>query len=81
MSLKYQTMRAFIASLLLMVSGLIYAQRPTNIPEPSEPFNVFESAENIIFYIVLPVIIIVLYIIWRRRISREKEKETDKYKE
>ncbi len=70
-------MRAFLASILLMVSGMVYAQRPTSIPDPSEPFNVFESVENIIFYIVLPVIIIVLYIIWRRRISKEKKKEKE----
>ncbi len=51
------------------------AQRPTHIPGEDEPLKVFESAENIIFYLVLPVIIIVLYIIWRRRLNREKEKK------
>lgn len=74
-------MRAFLASILLMVSGLVYGQRPTSIPDPSEPFNVFESAESIIFYIVLPIIIVVLYIIWRRRISKEKKKESDTHQQ
>lgn len=72
-------MRAKLTSIFLMISGFIYAQRPTHIPEPSEPFNVFESAESIIFYIVLPIIIIVLYIIWRRRIMKEKKKETQSH--
>jgi len=65
-------MRALLTSMLLMIPGFIYAQRPTHIPEPSGPFNVFQSVENVIFYIVLPIIIIVLYIIWRRRITKEK---------
>lgn len=68
-------MRAIITILLLMISGMIYAQRPTHIPDPSEPFNVLDSVATFIFYIVLPIIIIVLYIIWRRRINKQKKEE------
>lgn len=74
-------MRALLTSIFLMIPGFLFAQRPTHIPEPSEPFNVFDSAENVIFYIVLPIIIIVLYIIWRRRIMKERNKETETHKE
>lgn len=64
---------------LIFLAFDVMAQRPTHIPGDDEPLRVFESVENIIFYLVLPLIIIVLYVIWRRRLNREraeKEKES-----
>ncbi len=49
-----------------------FAQRPTSVPTDNEPLRVFESVESIIFYIGLPVLIIILYVIWKRRQWREE---------
>ncbi len=52
-----------------------FAQRPTHIPYDSEPTYFFESWENIVFYIIIPLVIIALYVIWRRQKKREQEEE------
>ncbi len=53
-----------------VLAFMAYAQRPTHIPKEYGPLRAFESVENVIFYIVLPVIIIVLYVVWKRRKSK-----------
>lgn len=56
---------------MMLVSAMMaissFAQRPTSVPYDNEPLRVFESVASVIFYLVLPAAIIVLYIIWRRR--------------
>jgi preprotein translocase subunit SecG len=47
------------------------AQVPTNVPSPeAEPVDFLGSTANIILYVVIPIVIIVLIIIWRRRINK-----------
>lgn len=48
------------------------AQRPTSVPTDNEPLRVFESVESVIFYIGLPVLIIIFYVIWKKRQWREE---------
>ncbi|HZK08891.1 MAG TPA: hypothetical protein VFC92_11905 [Bacteroidales bacterium] len=51
-------------------------QLPTNIPSPkAEPVDFFGSTTNIVLYLVIPIVVIVLFIIWRRRISKGKTDE------
>lgn len=57
---------------LTLISTTIMAQRPSSVPYDREPVGFFDSVANIIFYIIIPAIIIVLYIIWRRKIRKEK---------
>ncbi len=64
---------ALTAFYLTLISTTIMAQRPTSIPYDKEPVGFFDSVVNIIFYIVLPAIIIVLYIIWRRKVRKEQQ--------
>ncbi len=56
----------------LAITATSYAQRPTHVPYDSEPVRFLESWENIVFFILLPVLIIILYIIWRRRVGKER---------
>ncbi|MCF8331766.1 MAG: hypothetical protein K9H84_04880 [Bacteroidales bacterium] len=62
----------------------IMAQKPSNLPKSNgEPVDFFGSLTNIIVYIVLPLIIIVLFAIWRNRkikenIEKQKKQEQDK---
>ncbi len=66
-------MRAFLTIIMLWLSPLLFAQRPSGLPYDNEPLNLFESVASVVFYIVLPLIIIVLYIIWRRRLKKERD--------
>jgi len=60
--------KIILSAILSWVFALLtFAQRPTHVPKEGEPLRVFESMESVIFYIVLPVVIIVLYVVWKRR--------------
>ncbi|CAN5509151.1 hypothetical protein BH23BAC1_BH23BAC1_24690 [soil metagenome] len=63
--------------ILVFAVGLIvdsWAQQPRNIPPASDyqPFQV-NTVLGIIIYIVFPIFIIVLYILWRRREKKRRE--------
>ncbi len=61
-------------SLFLTLSA--FAQAPTHLPDRNgDPVIFFESWENIVFYIIIPLVIIVLYVIWQRQKKREEEDE------
>ncbi|WP_319481071.1 hypothetical protein [uncultured Draconibacterium sp.] len=58
--------KASIFTLLLFVAALAMAQAPSGIPTgKAEPLEL--NLTNIIVFIVLPVLIIILYIYWRRK--------------
>jgi hypothetical protein len=55
---------------LLLLSPELFAQAPTHLPQRNpEPVDL--SPERIIFFIGLPIIILLFYIIWRIR-ARKK---------
>lgn len=56
---------AFLAALTSI------AQTPRNVPQghDSEPVQ-FDTAPNLIMYIIIPVILVILYLLWRRREKR-----------
>lgn len=75
--------KAFVSVLsplvmFLLMAGAAVAQRPTHIPEPSPPVSFFDSASNIIIYIVIPIVIIVMVIIWRSYTRKEKLRKEEK---
>ncbi len=59
---------------MMFFAGQVYAQRPSGVPYDNEPVGFFDSITNIIFYIVIPLAIIVLYVIWRRKTKNDEEK-------
>lgn len=68
-----------IVLLILNVISLVSWAQPTHVPRSKpEPVNFFESTENIIFYVVLPVVIVILYMLWRRNINKQKKKPDNK---
>nr|WP_320000525.1 hypothetical protein [uncultured Draconibacterium sp.] len=58
--------KASIFTLLLFVTALAMAQAPSGIPT-GKPDPLELNLTNIIVYIVLPVVIVALYIYWRRK--------------
>ncbi len=64
--------------LLFLLPSMVYAQTPSNLPRHQpEPVNFFESTENIVFYIVIPAVIMVLYILWKRDVARRNREKNN----
>jgi heme/copper-type cytochrome/quinol oxidase subunit 2 len=64
----------FATYILVMVAGTaLYGQAPTHLPQRSpEPVGFFDNTTNIVFFVIIPIIIAIIYIIWRVRISKHK---------
>lgn len=57
-----------IVILFSFLNVLAYAQSPTHLPRPDpEPVNFFDSTANLIFFIGIPLLIVIIYIVWRRK--------------
>lgn len=67
----------FLLTMILSVVTFVgFAQSPTHIPrEQSSPVDFFDSTENIVFFIVIPVVIVILYLVWRRNLKKQREDE------
>lgn len=54
------------------VNGILYAQTPQGLPKPSDnkPIDL-SSPFSIIFFIVIPLVAIIVYIIMKRRRDRK----------
>jgi len=52
-------------------SAAALGQLPTNVPSPeAKPVDFLGSTANIVLYVVIPIVVIVLVIIWRRRTAK-----------
>jgi hypothetical protein len=71
-------MRIIATIIILIQSVSLLAQRPTHVPSPGGPVRFFESPANIVMYIVLPIAILVLYMLWRRWVRRNQEEKEGK---
>lgn len=68
-------MRPVILLFLLFAYISVPAQIPTHIPTDREPVAFLESIENIVVYIVIPLLIAALYFLWRHRLRKEHNKK------
>lgn len=64
---------SIISAVLLLIQD-VFAQIPKGVPQPhqNEPVS---SLGEVIFYFVIPVILIIIYLIWRRQVKKRKAKE------
>ncbi|MFN3557452.1 MAG: hypothetical protein ACK4VN_15950 [Bacteroidales bacterium] len=77
--LKNEKLQYFSLSLLFFLWQVsLMAQSPTHIPRTRpEPVGFWESTENIVFFIVIPLVIVVLYFLWRRQVKKDAQKKND----
>lgn len=61
-----------LLTVLLLAAGL-YAQKPTEVPKPSEKPIDLSNPADIIIYIVLPICAILLFLIYRRNKNKHKK--------
>ncbi|MBI1285993.1 MAG: hypothetical protein GC178_00255 [Flavobacteriales bacterium] len=50
-----------------------YAQQPCNIGKPNGDPVRLDNWTNIIIYVIVPIVVMVLYVIWRRRKQQGKD--------
>jgi membrane protein DedA with SNARE-associated domain len=63
-----------IAGVLTLFFGLlVYAQKPTMAPKGDHKPIDFSRPENIIIYIVIPLVFLALYFLWRSKKRKERE--------
>jgi heme/copper-type cytochrome/quinol oxidase subunit 2 len=59
-----------------VISLVSVGQVPTNVPSPeAEPVDFLGSTANIVLYVIIPIVIIILFIIWRVRNKNKYSKE------
>ncbi|MCG2418691.1 adenylosuccinate synthetase [Aequorivita sp. F47161] len=63
--------KLILLSFFLLIGNLIFAQKPTEVPKPSEEPIDLTNPADIIIYIVLPACAVLLYFIYRN--SRKKK--------
>lgn len=67
--------KTFILASIASVAHIVklYAQKPTEVPKPSEKPIDLSNPADIIIYIVLPLCAIVLVLIWNRMRKKDKK--------
>jgi len=61
----------------LLTTGLSYSQIPQNTPKPTGPIDLSRTS-NVVIFIVIPVVILIIYLIFRRRIIKVKKEKNEK---
>ena len=70
--------KAYLVFLILFTAINNYGQTPTHIPrEKQTPVDFFESTEQIVLYIFLPLAIVLLYILWRKRLKKQRKEQEE----
>lgn len=71
-------MKTFITILLLLFYSILYAQQPTHVPGPqtNSPIDL-NNWFDIIVFIILPLVMIFFYFMWRRQVKMDKKKENN----
>lgn len=69
--MKFQ--KYILTSVLSIFSSvLVFAQKPTMVPKGDHKPLDFTQNENIIIYIVIPIVFLILYFIWRAKKRKDQ---------
>ncbi len=72
------TASSFLLAFLLIPS-ISYSQIPKGIPKPTGPVDLSETS-NVIIYVVIPAVIIIAFLIFRKRIFKVKREKRERMK-
>lgn len=79
--------RKYITLLLIILNiTSLFAQKATEANRPQDTPVDFSKPENIVLFIVLPIIVVILYFIWRKHKKKDaleaenNSENTDNYK-
>lgn len=70
-------MSKYIYACLLVIMPFIvaYPQIPTHSPKPDQTAVDFSQPINIVLFIILPLILVVLYLVWRKKNRKNDSNE------
>ncbi len=58
--------------IFLLSGALIYSQKPTEVPKPSEKPIDLSNPADVIIYIILPLCAVLFFFIWREKVKKKK---------
>lgn len=65
-------LKSIFFPVLLLIMTTTYAQKPTEVPKPSEKPIDLTNPADVIIYIILPLCAVLLFFIWRGKKKRKK---------
>ena len=68
-----KTQKYFSLIIFSLVVSSLYAQKPTEVPKPSDTPIDLSNPADVIIYIVLPICAILLFLIYWRKKKQEKK--------
>jgi predicted tellurium resistance membrane protein TerC len=72
---KKKSIKIFVLAILSFgFSMKLFAQNQPDIPKPRGPVDLSDPA-NVVIFIVIPILIFIFYLIWRREMKKRKERE------
>ena len=69
-------MKKALLYLVFLLPVIALAQRPSGVPQDTGPLKL-ESAADYIIFIILPIVTVVLYFLWRAKEKKEKQGESE----
>lgn len=63
----------FSTIFLTLMASSLFAQKPTEVPKPSEKPIDLSNPADIIIYIVLPICAIIFFLIYLRKKNKDKK--------
>ena len=61
----------------LLIPGISYSQIPENTPQPTGPVDL-SSTSDVVIFIVIPVVILIIYLIFRKRIGKVRKEKSER---
>ncbi|HLT50098.1 hypothetical protein KCTC32420_02475 [Aequorivita nionensis] len=66
-------LKSIFFPVLLLIMTTTYAQKPTEVPKPSEKPIDLTNPADVIIYIILPLCAVLLFFIWRGKQKKRKK--------
>lgn len=74
-------MQRFIPIVTLLFTTSLWAQQPTHVPSPQNNTPIdLNNWFDVVVFIVMPLLMVFLYFLWRRQVKMDKESENKKDK-
>jgi hypothetical protein len=72
--IKYISAASGLLIGFLLIPQVLYSQIPRDLPRPTGPID-FSETSNMIIFAIIPAIIIIVYLIFRKKIKKVKQEK------
>ena len=77
---KSLSLLSIFSILMSVIPSVAKAQKSPGIPMPSGPVDLSETS-NLVIFIIIPALILIAFLIFRKRIKRIKKEKREKLKD